>query len=188
VASAVGEDRLDIEALFQTKEALIVAMGKWKMESIAAQVDEVVDQELPILEKLAKYLFVMHQSLTVASYKIAVGMFIWQEEFSRIMEAYLNEAVYGRFSKMIDEAEKENLLRDDVTPAKALFRYWDMLSAILAMNLSDQVPLEMSSEKSISDVVCGEMVKVFKSVLNEEAVLKLDEFLAQYDCLDKITG
>lgn len=186
VASEAAVPVEEIEKVFPNKEYLIIATGTWKMESISREVDLVVEQDVPIFEKLVKYLEVMYINLDEATHNVVAGMFRWQDRLEGTMQTYLRNAVYDRFSKIVDELAKQDLLKNGLTAAEALYQYWEMLSSILAVSPTNQMPLEINPDKKVNEIVCGEMIRVYKEVLNPTAFDKLEVCLKRHKNLSRV--
>ena len=99
IANAINECEEGIRKIFKTKEELVIATGKWKMEKVGENVDAVVEMDLPVIDKLYRYLEVMYDSISDASLKLVTDLFAWKGYLKEVMTDYLKQAVYGRFAK-----------------------------------------------------------------------------------------
>ena len=177
IAHYLKMSKKTIYSFYKSKDELIQATCQWKMHTIAESVSEVVELDLPIVKKLVKYIEVMSQSLSDVSIRVIQDLILHRELINSFTEEYIKKAVFGRVTKLIEQAKQEDKMNDEVEPGKVLLLYWEMLSGILVTQPVNKLPIEMVSSKSVDCIVGKKIVELFRNLLNDEGAKQFDEEL-----------
>ncbi|MEQ9404101.1 MAG: TetR/AcrR family transcriptional regulator [Cyclobacteriaceae bacterium] len=187
IAKNLHISKKTIYSIFRTKNELIKATCAWKMQLIAGRVGAVVDMDIPVVEKMVKYLEVLFDNLLDVTFQIAEEITALKYELSDTMEDYLKNAVFGRFIRLFNQAKEEGRLNEDLDPGATMLKYWELLSTVLVTQPANKIPLVVVGSTSIADLVIKHIIEIYKSLLNETGLKEFNQLQTGHPKLSRFS-
>ncbi len=178
VAKCAGVSKKTIYFIFKSKDTLVEKTFAWKMKSISSYVDEVIEMKLTAIEKMNIYVQRICESIESISMKAFQDLAKLKKLSVQAANEYLKKAVFVRFNKLLDQAQSEGFTKPDVRIGDALMSYWNLLSPFLLLDLSYDVPYEIKTAPSLSDIMRKRLLELYSSVLTDEGNEQLNRLLA----------
>ena len=177
IAKYAGVSKKTIYFIFKSKDHLIEKTFAWKMKNVSAGVDEVINMEIPVIEKMSAYIDKICESIESISMKTFKDLAKKKILSAKAANEYLKKAVFVRFNKILEQAREEGLLKPGIQMGDALMNYWNMLSPFLLIDFSTDIPIEIKSASSLSQAMRKQLVALYRSILNEEGNNQLDQMI-----------
>lgn len=187
IAKSLKMSKKTIYALFRSKEEIVIQTFLWKLKLISTKAQEVVDGDLPVVEKLIKYLEVIYTNLDGVSFLMIGNLLSNRTVVEEMMNDYLKEAVFGRFSKLFDQASKEGIINEKTDPNSTLMMYWETLSTFLFAR-PVKFPSTFNIKIPINQLLGNQMVNLYRGILNDQGIKEFDSVLKSHIALSKVFG
>lgn len=177
IASYAKVSKKTIYFHFRSKEILIREAFSWKMSGVSQAVDEVIEMDLPAIDKMGKYLQVICDKISDISIKAFYDLSQLKSLSKNAANEYMKRAVFIRFNKLLEQVKHEGYFKSGADIGSALMTYWNMLSPFLFMDLKKDVPNDLKNGLSLSDILRKQLTNLYKSFLTSDGVERLDNII-----------
>lgn len=188
IAAVLKVSKKTIYSHFKSKIELLEEACKWKLRSISSKAQSVVDQDIPLVNKLILYLEIISENVTDISLKMSQEILSDRERLMNIINEYLKGAVYGRFQSLIKQGKEEGRINESADINATLVIYWETLSTFLFARPERHIPEEFKLTKPIYQLLGDQMVNFFRGLLNEKGIKEFDDLLTNHPRLHKLFG
>lgn len=183
IASVLQMSKKTIYLIFRSKEEIVLQTGLWKLQSIAAKAQRIVELKTPIVEKLIQYVECVYVNLSDVSLPMINNFISKRDKVDEMMDDYLHTAVFGRFSSLFDQAKAEGRLKENSDPQSSLVMYWETLSTFLFARPMKSLPKSLNINVAINRMLCSQLINLFRGFLNDKGIKEFDETLKKHPIL-----
>lgn len=188
IAKALKMSKKTIYLLFRSKEELVIQTAVWKLQTVSSKTQIVVEMNLPVIEKIIQYLEVIYTNMEDVSLKMIGNFLSKNTKVGDMMEDYLQDAVFGRFAKLFDQAKKEGKLKENAEPNSTLMMYWETLSTFLFARPIKSFPKALDTDIPINQLLGNQMINLFRGFLNEVGIKEFDSIMKRHPVLSGVFG
>lgn len=185
IAKEIKISKKTIYSCFRSKEDLFIEMVFTVVNDLECKVQEVIEQDAPIIEKLTNYVEVLYTATDQLTLKTVGDSVATREKAKERMQKYLKEAVFSRMEKLLDQAKVENRLKENANRDSILMMYWEAVSFFVFTRPLKDLPQEFQ-EKPINELLANQLVSMYRGFLNETGINELDQQLKVHPVLCEV--
>lgn len=179
VAKYAGVSKKTIYMTFRSKDNLVREAFAWKMGGLAGSVDQLIESDLPALEKMVKYIEVICSQISDISLKTFADLNSYSVFSQNASSEYLKRAVFIRFNRMLEQAKAENHIGEGVDIGATLMTYWNMLSPFLLMETAKEATDVLNKNITLSQILTQRLIQLYREILVTKSMSMLETQVSQ---------